>query len=88
MLGVITEVTFSITRSFLLREVLTRHSLEECLSGFNSFVEGVEHVKLWIELFSETCAVFTANSTTEKEPRENPNWTPKNIEVSFTASIQ
>ena len=81
MLGILTEVTFSIEESYLLREVLTRQSLGECLLQFDRLMRGGDHVKMWVELFSETCGVFSANRTSEKKPRDNPNWTAKNIEV-------
>ena len=81
MLGVVTEVTFSIEEAYLLREVLTRHTLDECLNQFEAIMRGGDHVKMWVELFSQTCGVFTANRTSETAPRDNPNWTTKNIEV-------
>ena len=81
MLGVITEVTLSVEEIYLLREVLTRHTLDECLGQFDGIMRGGDHVKMWVELFSETCGVFAANRTSETRPRDNPNWTAKNIEV-------
>ena len=82
MVGVVIEVTFSIETSYLLREVLNRHSLDDCLVHFDRLMRGGAHVKMWAELFSGTCGVFTANRTSETTPRDNPSWTSKNIEVT------
>ena len=84
MLGIITEVTIPIERSYLLRETLTTHTLERCLLDLDALMRSGEHAKMWIELFSEKCAVFAANRTTETAVRDNPNWTRKNIEVAGT----
>ena len=81
MLGIITEVTFSVEERYLLREVLTQLTLDDCLARFDRLMRGGDHVKLWVELFSESCMVFAANRTEETRSRGNPNWTVKNIEV-------
>jgi L-gulonolactone oxidase len=87
MLGVITEVTLSVEEIYLLREVLIRHTLDECLGQFDGIMRGGDHVKMWVELFSETCGVFAANRTSETRPRDNPNWTAKNMEVLVMEAI-
>jgi FAD/FMN-containing dehydrogenase len=87
LLGIITEVTFQVERSYLLRETLTAHTLERCLLDFDSLMRSGEHTKMWIELFSEKCAVFAANKTTETAVRDNPNWTRKNIEVYIMEAV-
>lgn len=82
MLGIITEVTFKIEPSFYLREVLSLHSFDDCLLNFDELMRSGEHAKMWIEIFTGKCGVFVANKTIEREPRGNPSWTVKNIEVS------
>ena len=81
LLGIITEVTLSIENSYLLREVLARRTLTDCLSQFDQLMRGGDHAKMWVEPFSEACVVFTANKTSETTPRDNPSFTLKNIEV-------
>ena len=83
MLGIITQVTFSVEEQYLLREVLTQHSLDDCLTNFNSLMTSGEHVKMWTELYSGKCGVFVASRTSETRPRDGPSWTLKNIEVSY-----
>ena len=82
MLGILTEVTFQIDRSYNLREIQTPSSYTHCVENFQSLVRSGEHVKLWIELFSETCTIIESSKTHE-EPRDNPNWLIKSLEVSF-----
>ena len=86
MLGIITEVTFEIERSYLLRETLTPLTFDKCLLNFEPLMRGGEHVKMWIELFSRKCGVFVANKTTETRVSGNPNWSARNIEVGSSLS--
>ena len=59
--------------SFNLEETVELHTLRRCIRNFDDLVKGSDHVKLWVELFSETCIVTSSNRTTE-EPRGNPSW--------------
>ena len=81
MLGIITEVTFQIEESYLLREIRTRHTLDHCLLNFDDLMRSGEHAKMWIEMFTGQCALFVSNKTTETRPRDNPNWSAWNIKV-------
>ena len=80
MLGILTEVTFECEPKFNLREQLFTTDLEFCLDNFAQLMSSGEHAKLWLELFSDTCAVFVANRTHE-EMRDNPNWSFRGLQV-------
>ena len=82
MLGMITEITFEIEPKYYLREVLSLRSFEDCSLNFEELMRGGDHAKMWIELFTGKCGLFVSNKTRETSPRDNPNWTVKNIEVS------
>lgn len=84
MLGIITEVTFGIEPKYYLREVLSLHSFEDCLLDFDQLMRRGEHAKMWVELFTGKCGLFVSNKTSETSPRDNPNWTWRNIEVSYS----
>lgn len=71
LFGVITEVTLQCEDIFNLRETLVPQSIEQCLNEMPTVVKRSEHVKFWIEYHSDTCAIFSANRTSEK-PRDNP----------------
>lgn len=43
----------------------TKHSLHHCIEHIDKLALGGEHVKLWIELISNTCIVYCANRTRE-----------------------
>ena len=84
MLGVITEVTFQCVDKFNLEETLTVHSLDYCVVNFHKIASGADHVKLWMEIYSGTCAAFSVNRTTEQE-RDIPNLYLLNLKVSLLA---
>ena len=43
-------------------------------------------MKLWVELFSDTCVVFAANRTRE-EMRDNPNWRLRDLQVHYYSNF-
>ena len=61
----VTEVTLQIEPAFNLHE--TRHTipLHECLDNMEAIVNGGQHVKYWIDLYTKKCAVHVANRTIE-----------------------
>ena len=65
MLGVITEVTLQCEEAFHLEETLVPHTLAYCLKNLEGIVRGSEYSKLWMELFSGTCATLLVNRTKE-----------------------
>lgn len=72
LLGVISEVTFQCEPAFNLREVLYNMKLSDCLEEMADTAQRSEHVKWWVEIHSDVCAVFEINRTAEA-PRDNPN---------------
>lgn len=72
LLGVVTEVTFQCEPSFNLEETRSILPLDECLGNMQSLVTSADHVKMWIEVFSEKCVLHRTNRTKEK-PRDNLN---------------
>ena len=66
LFGVITEVTLSIEKLDNLEEKQFSLSTENCLDGFNTLMRDSEYVKLWIELNTGICFVYTANRTDNK----------------------
>lgn len=83
LLGVVTEVTFQCTPSFYLEETRSLLPLQDCLSlsRMEHLVSSADYVKLWVEVFSEACLVYTSNITKEG-PRDNPNPTAGLVLVS------
>ena len=47
-------------------------SLSDCLDNMDNLINSADHVKLWIEIYSDMCAVIASNRT-EEEPRDNPS---------------
>lgn len=80
MLGIITEVTLQCVEAFHLEETLAVRPLHDCLENLEEIARSAEHVKLWVELFSGTCATFLSNRTTE-ETRDRPNIFIENLKV-------
>lgn len=81
LLGVITEVTLQCEPAFNLREVRYTVPLDECLDNMDTIVHSGQHVKYWIDVHSEQCAVHVANRTSEP-PRDNPNRFILNLQVN------
>ncbi len=82
LLGVVTEVTFQCEPSFNMEETRSFLPLHSCLSNMHQFIQSAHQVKMWIEVFSETCALFQSNQTSEK-PRDNPSPLLANLQVSI-----
>ena len=66
LLGVITEVTVMCEDSFNLEETRITHTLTHCLHNMADIAASAEHVKLWIEISSGRCDMYTANRTIEE----------------------
>lgn len=81
LLGVISEVTIQCERSFNLEETTTLVLLDQCLKTMEATARGSQHVKYWIELYTNSCAVFETKRTSEK-PRDNPNHVLQTAKVS------
>ena len=71
LLGVISEVTIQCEPAFNLREIRQTIPLDECLDNLDNLVRGGQHVKYWIDIYTEKCAVFMANRTSDS-PRDIP----------------
>ena len=65
MLGVITEVTLQCEEAYHLEETLVPHPLHYCLENLEEVVHSSEYSKVWMELFSGSCATFLVNRTKE-----------------------
>ena len=70
----ITEVTLQCEPSFKLEEITKKRSLEYCLEDLNTLLHSAEHVKLWVELYSETCDVFTYTRTDKEIQTIDKYW--------------
>ena len=86
LLGVISEVTFQCEPAFNLREMLYNIKLSDCLEEMADTARRSEHVKWWVEMHSDLCAVFEINRTTEA-PRDNPNHLVETILVCTCACM-
>ena len=69
LLGIVVEVTIRCEPAFNLRETLTIYSIDYCLEHLHHLSQGV-FVKLWLDVNSQLCHVFTSNKTLES-PRDN-----------------
>ena len=49
-------------------------TLDDCLDDLHSIVHSAEHVKLWTELFSGSCAVFRMNRTKKEIMETSEMW--------------
>lgn len=83
VLGVIAEVTLQCVDSFNLREIRSTHSLSHCRDHLLELARGGDYVKLWIEINSKSCYLFSGNITT-KVPQSQPSTSVSNIKVSVT----
>ena len=63
LLGVVTEITLQAESAFNLKEVTMVTTLQECIDQFHNLTESHEYTKLWIDLISSTCLVFTTDRT-------------------------
>ena len=88
LLGIITEATLKVEPIFNLRETSETFPLSHCLKNFDTLIKSNEHVKLWIEIASGTCVVFSASRTRQPADREPViNQPMTDIRVSFTYYI-
>lgn len=71
LFGVVSEVTFQCEPRFNLEETRSIVSLHGCLDNMEGLVHSAHYVKMWVEVFSETCVLYQTNRTQE-EPRDNP----------------
>ena len=58
--------------AFNLEETCVVSSLSDCLDNMDNLINSADHVKLWIEIYSDMCTVIASNRT-EEEPRDNPS---------------
>ena len=72
LLGVITEVTFQCEPEFNLEETITTPPFDECIDNLGQLADSAEHVKIWLELCSRSCAYYQTNRTKD-ESRNRPN---------------
>lgn len=72
LLGVVSEVTFQCQPAFKLEETRSLLPLSDCLDNMHQLVHSARHVKMWVEVFSETCALYQSN-VTEMAARDNPS---------------
>lgn len=86
LLGVVTEVTFQCEPSFYLEETRSILSTDDCLTGMKELVSSADHVKMWIEAFSEACILHQSNRTKEK-PRDNPSRAVGLLQVSILCNL-
>lgn len=80
MLGVITEVTLQCVDAFNLEEKLVYHTLDYCLENLDNLTHGAEYVKMWVELHSQSCYLFSQHKT-NKEPTFVPCYLEESIKV-------
>ena len=68
LLGVITEVTFSVRKKFLLEEIRTHHTLSECLKNLDDLVLSgeYEYPKIWVEFFNDFCIRYQTRVTNKQ----------------------
>ena len=71
LLGIITEVTLKYESIFNLEESRVSYNLTYCIENMNELSKSAEHVKLWVELNSESCTI-TGASRTNKPPDSVP----------------
>ena len=81
LLGVITQVTLQCEPVFNLHETRYTLPLDSCLNNITNIIHSGEHVKFWIDIFTQMCAVFVSSRTNES-PRDNPSRTVNNLKVS------
>ena len=65
LLGVITQVTFQAESAFILKEVTTVTTFQECVDQFDNLMKSHEHTRLWIDLISSSCLVTTADRVSD-----------------------
>ena len=66
MLGIITEVTLQCIDAFNLEEKLVKHTLDYCLENLDSLAHSAEYVKIWAEVYSQSCHVYSQHKTTKE----------------------
>ena len=79
LLGVITEVTLQCVPSYRLEERLEKRSLESCLEDLAGIAHSAEHVKLWLEMYSKSCDVYSFNRTQKPVKMNSLLW--RNLKV-------
>lgn len=83
LLGVITEVTFQCEPTFNLEETITTPVIDDCIDNLGQLAYTAEHVKIWLELCSRSCAYYRTNRTKEK-PRDNPEHLVNTLKAGHT----
>ena len=75
LLGVVTEITFQAESAFNLKEITMVTTLQQCIDQFHNFTESHEYTKLWIDLISSSCMVFTTHRTDDApEAMKDYSW--------------
>jgi len=85
LLGVITEVTFQCEPTFNLEETITTPVIDDCIDNLGQLAYTAEHVKIWLELCSRSCAYYQTNRTKEK-PRDNPEHLVNTLKAGHTVT--
>ena len=67
MIGIITEITFQCVPAFNLEETSEPTPLTDCIRNLDDIIQSAPFVKLWIEIYSDSCVVFRYHKT--EKPR-------------------
>ena len=75
LLGVVTQITLQAESAFNLKEVTMVTTLQQCIDQFHNLTESHDHTKLWIDLISGSCLVFTTDRTDDPpQASEDYSW--------------
>ena len=74
LFGVITEVTIQCESAFKLQETTEKSTMDACLLNLDQLAYSAEHVKIWLEPYSNFCDIYKFNRTSEKIHMTNVIW--------------
>ena len=88
LLGVITHITLQAESAFILKEVTTVTTFQECIDQFDDLMESHEHTRLWIDLISSSCFVVTQNRVSDMPAQNLRDFTWLNFKMYIYELMQ
>ena len=70
----ITEVTLQCESAFNVEEITEKSTLGNCLANLDHLKKNSEHVKIWVEPYSDFCDIYTFNRTDKEVQLSDQMW--------------
>ena len=65
---------------------MKKHSIEDCLKDLGKIAHSAEHVKLWLEMYSGSCDIYSFRRTKKAAAMNTVMW--RNLKVRSLVGME